>query len=133
MSNPKTYNRYFYKALLALVVIAFGYINTSGHVISSSQALPAQVELTLEQKSDLEGTAICIFNANVPFLNIASHSHSLSYIFDSKYLAIYHELILVKFKSISKSLNFFKPLSYFTQLKRFPQNSEDPSASYLQG
>jgi len=129
MSNQKAYYEYLSSILLALVVLTFGLFNTSGHIISTAQVLPAKVELTFEQKSSFNELRICIWKAYPPSLINSSKNHSSPFLFDSKYLISYSTFISVKHQSISKKLNSFNPISHFTQLKRIPQNSDDPVKS----
>ena len=129
MSNQKTYYEYLSSILLALVVLTFGLFDTSGHIISTVQVSPAQVELTFEQKNSFNERRICICKAYPQSLVNSSKSHSSSFLFDSNYLISYSTFISVKHQSISKKLNSFNPISHFTQLKRIPQNSDDPVKS----
>ena len=129
MSNQKNYCEYLSTTLLALVVFAFGLFNTSGHVISTVQVLPAQVELTLQQNNSFVERRIYISKEYLLSLVNGSKTYSPSFIFDSIYLVNYNTLISVKHRSISKKLNSFNPISHFLQLRRIPQNSDDPVKS----
>ena len=129
MSNQKNYCEYLSTTLLALVVFAFGLFNTSGYVISTVQVLPAQVELTLQQNNSFVERRIYISKGYLLSLVNGSKTYSPSFIFDSIYLVNYNTLISVKHRSISKKLNSFNPISHFLQLRRIPQNSDDPVKS----
>gem|GEM_PF-4408740 len=111
-----------------LIILAFGFFSTTGHIISSVQVLPTpQVELSLGKKSTFDELGLSFFKTYS--LTSVKNTRSHSSLFDINYLISYNNLISVKHESITKKLNSLNPISHFTQLKRIPQNSDEPIES----
>lgn len=127
MSNQKTNCGYLSPMLLALVVITFGFFNFSGYIISTVQVIPTQIELTLEQRKLSNEHRLCLSGAYSQPLVKNAKSYSSPAAFNGKFLISYNNFIFVKHQSLSKKLNIINPVFHFIQLKRIPQNSDDPS------
>lgn len=127
MRSQKKYSGHLALGLLALLIISFGLFNASAHIISTAQFSQAQVELTLEQKNS--ESEICLSSFYSRSYCKSSENHYSSFIFNTTYLIGYNTFIFVKHQSQSEKLNSINPISHFTQLKRIPQNSDDPSKS----
>ncbi|MTI20896.1 hypothetical protein E1176_07675 [Fulvivirga sp. RKSG066] len=125
-SQNKNKGYYLASGLLALVIVSFGLFDASAHIISPVQFNQAQLELILEQK-DAEGEINLSTFYSWPY-NKSPENYRSTFIFNT-YLIGYNSSIIVKHQSQSKKLDSINPISHFIQLKRIPQNSDDPSNS----
>ena len=127
MRSQKKYIGFLASCLLAVAIISFGLLNVSGHIISAVQVSQVQVALTLEQK-ETEKEIFSLSDYSRPHCNRAT-GNSARFTLNTLYLIGYNKAICVKLQTQSKKLSSISPISHFIQLKRIPQNSDDPSKS----
>ena len=129
MSDQKTHRGYLSSVLHVLIVLVFGFFNTSGHIISTIQLLPAQTELLVEQKNSIKDSSKPTPGKGAQHHLESSKRHSSSIVFTNKYLISYHSFISVRFHSQSEKFISFNSIPHFTQFKIIPKISDDPYKS----
>lgn len=127
MMRQKKFCGYLASGLLLLVTLSFGLFNASGHVISTTQFPHTQVELSLEKEKSVGEVTLSTFYSQLHCES--SEKHHSPFIFNSTYLIGFNTFIFVKYQSQSEKTNSINPASHFIQLKRIPQNSDDPFKS----